>query len=180
MEELTILQTIPVSEFVCIFFLSGPFRHACAGGCVLFEPCRSKRQFCWFPHQWRTCAKGEKVRKMFLLSTLIIHMTVNVDLCVHKVICVPRTASISETVFSEECVLSEKIPEPQRIISPPQTPPTPTPRINPPPERVQTHSYPPPELPPCGHVLMSISAISEQGVIYAMTYQAGVCCFISH
>uniref|UniRef100_A0A8C1DMD7 Ring finger protein 17 n=1 Tax=Cyprinus carpio carpio TaxID=630221 RepID=A0A8C1DMD7_CYPCA len=87
-----------------------------------------------------------------------------------------KTASISETVFSEECVLSEKIPEPQRIISPPQTPPTPTPRINPPPERVQTNSYLPPELPPCGNTLMSISAISEQGVIYAMTYQA-VCEF---
>ncbi|KTF93026.1 hypothetical protein cypCar_00029060 [Cyprinus carpio] len=87
-----------------------------------------------------------------------------------------KAASISETVFSEQCVLSEKIPEPQRITSLPQTPPTPTPRINPPPERVQTHSYPPPELPPCGHVLMSISAISEQGVIYAMTYQA-VCEF---
>ncbi|XP_016093416.1 RING finger protein 17 isoform X2 [Sinocyclocheilus grahami] len=87
-----------------------------------------------------------------------------------------KAASIFETVFSEQCVLSEKIPEPQRITSPPQTPPTPTPRINPPPERVQTHSYPPPELPPCGHTLMSISAISEQGVIYAMTHQA-VCEF---
>ncbi|XP_059355870.1 RING finger protein 17-like isoform X2 [Carassius carassius] len=87
-----------------------------------------------------------------------------------------KAAPISETVFSEQCVLSEKIPEPQRTTSLPQTPPTPSPRINPPPERVQTHSYPPPELPPCGHTLMNISAISEQGVIYAMTYQA-VCEF---
>ncbi|RXN29007.1 RING finger 17 [Labeo rohita] len=87
-----------------------------------------------------------------------------------------KAASVSETVFSEECVLSEKISEPQRLMSASQTPPTPTPRINPPPERVQTHSYPPPELPLCGHTLMSISAISEQGVIYAMTHQA-VCEF---
>ncbi|XP_067300010.1 RING finger protein 17 isoform X2 [Pseudorasbora parva] len=87
-----------------------------------------------------------------------------------------KPASTSETVFSEGCVLSEKIPEPQRIVSPSQTLPKPTPRINPPPERLQTHSYPPPELPPCGHALMSISAISEQGVIYAMTHQA-VCEF---
>ncbi|KAL1267800.1 hypothetical protein QQF64_033163, partial [Cirrhinus molitorella] len=86
-----------------------------------------------------------------------------------------KAASMSETVFSE-CVLSETISEPQRIMSASQIPPTPTPRINPPPERVQTHSYPPPELPPCGHTLMSISAISEQGVIYAMTHQA-VCEF---
>ncbi|XP_048049667.1 RING finger protein 17 isoform X3 [Megalobrama amblycephala] len=85
-------------------------------------------------------------------------------------------ASTSETVFSEESVLSEKSPEPQKIVSPSQTPPTPTRRINPPAERVQTRSYPPPELPPCGHTLMSISAISEQGVIYAMTHQA-VCEF---
>ncbi|ROI57083.1 RING finger protein 17 [Anabarilius grahami] len=87
-----------------------------------------------------------------------------------------KAASTSETVFSEESVLSEKSPEPQKIVSPSQTPPTPTRRINPPAERVQTRSYPPPELPPCGHTLMSISAISEQGVIYAMTHQA-VCEF---
>lgn len=91
--------------------------------------------------------------------------------------CIPRTVSTSETVFSEESVLSEKSPEPQKIVSPSQTPPTPTRRINPPAERVQTRSYPPPELPPCGHTLMSISAISEQGVIYAMTHQAGLCSF---
>lgn len=94
-----------------------------------------------------------------------------------EVNCIPRAASTSETVFSDESVLSEKSPEPQRIVSPSQTPPTPTRRINPPAERVQTRSYPPPELPPCGHTLMSISAISEQGVIYAMTHQAGVCSF---
>lgn len=83
--------------------------------------------------------------------------------------------SRAEMVFSEESVL---ITEPQPVISPTQTPPTPSRRINPPPERVKTHSYPPPELPPCGHILMSISAVSEQGVIYAMTHQAGVCRFI--
>ncbi|XP_021334643.1 RING finger protein 17 isoform X1 [Danio rerio] len=79
----------------------------------------------------------------------------------------------AEMVFSEESVL---VTEPQPVISPTQTPPTPSRRINPPPERVKTHSYPPPELPPCGHILMSISAVSEQGVIYAMTHQA-VCEF---
>ncbi|XP_077073070.1 RING finger protein 17 isoform X4 [Siphateles boraxobius] len=83
-----------------------------------------------------------------------------------------KTASTFETVFSGECVLSEEVPGPQRKVSPSQTPPTSTPRFNSPPERVQTRSYPPPELPPCGNTLMSISAVSEQGVIYAMTHQA--------
>ncbi len=67
---------------VCVFFfLSGPICQASAGVSVLFKPCWSKCQFRWFPHQWRTCSKGEKVRQMFLLCTLIIH-TVNIDLCI--------------------------------------------------------------------------------------------------
>ncbi|XP_052004314.1 RING finger protein 17 [Xyrauchen texanus] len=87
-----------------------------------------------------------------------------------------KAASTSQKALSEECLLSEQNPETQRTNNPAQTLPTPAPRINPPPERVQTHAYPPPELPPCGHTVMSISAISEQGVIYAMTHQA-VCEF---
>ncbi|KAL7866157.1 hypothetical protein SRHO_G00114040 [Serrasalmus rhombeus] len=51
-------------------------------------------------------------------------------------------------------------------------PPRPAPRTAPPPERVRTQAYLPPELPPCGHTLMSISAVSDDGVIYAMTPQS--------
>uniref|UniRef100_A0A3B4DBK2 Ring finger protein 17 n=1 Tax=Pygocentrus nattereri TaxID=42514 RepID=A0A3B4DBK2_PYGNA len=51
-------------------------------------------------------------------------------------------------------------------------PPRPAPRTAPPPERVKTQAYLPPELPPCGHTLMSISAVSDDGVIYAMTPQS--------
>lgn len=87
-----------------------------------------------------------------------------------------KDASTSQNVFSEESVLSAENTESQQNETPTQTPPIPTPRFNPPPERVKTHAYPPPDLPPCGHTLMSISAISEQGVIYAMTHDA-VCEF---
>ncbi len=79
--KLSWLQWIHVSESVYFFFLSGPICQASAGVSVLFKPCWSKCQFRWFPHQWRTCSKGEKVRQMFLLCTLIIH-TVNIDLCI--------------------------------------------------------------------------------------------------
>ncbi|KAI4883302.1 hypothetical protein NFI96_024399 [Prochilodus magdalenae] len=51
-------------------------------------------------------------------------------------------------------------------------PPTPAPRTTPPPERVKTQAYLPPELPPCGHTKVTISAVSDDGVIYAMTSQA--------
>lgn len=87
--------------------------------------------------------------------------------------CNSRDASTSQNAFSEECVLNGENTESQR--TPPQTPPTPAPRFNPPPENIRTHAYPPPDLPPCGHTFMSISAISDQGVIYAMTHEAGDC-----
>ncbi|XP_055070435.2 RING finger protein 17 isoform X1 [Misgurnus anguillicaudatus] len=88
-----------------------------------------------------------------------------------------KEGSTSQSALTEECMLSEeKSPQSERTVTPPLTPPTPAPRINPAPERVKTTAYPPPDLPPCGHTLMSISAISEQGVIYAMTHEA-VCEF---
>lgn len=94
-----------------------------------------------------------------------------------------RDASTSQNACPEECVLSKNT-ESQQTKTPPQIPPTPAPRFNPPPERVKTQAYPPPDLPPCGHTLMSISAISEQGVIYAMTHEAGdfylFTCFFLH
>ncbi|XP_056611045.1 RING finger protein 17 isoform X1 [Triplophysa dalaica] len=87
-----------------------------------------------------------------------------------------KDASLSQNAFSEECVLNGENTESKRTETPPQTPPTPSPRFNPPPERVKTHAYSPPDMPPRGHALMSISAISDQGVIYAMTHEA-VCEF---
>lgn len=87
--------------------------------------------------------------------------------------CDSRDASLSQNAFSEECVLNGENTESKRTETPPQTPPTPSPRFNPPPERVKTHAYSPPDMPPRGHALMSISAISDQGVIYAMTHEAG-------
>ncbi|XP_062861401.1 RING finger protein 17 isoform X2 [Trichomycterus rosablanca] len=51
-------------------------------------------------------------------------------------------------------------------------PPKPAPRITPPPERVKTQAYMPPEFPLCGHTCMSISAVSDDGIIYTMTPQA--------
>ncbi|KAF7709854.1 hypothetical protein HF521_016704 [Silurus meridionalis] len=54
--------------------------------------------------------------------------------------------------------------------------PKPAPRRTPPPENVSTQAYLPPELPPCGDIHMSVSAVSDDGVIYAMTLNA-VCEF---
>uniref|UniRef100_A0A3B1K7L3 Ring finger protein 17 n=1 Tax=Astyanax mexicanus TaxID=7994 RepID=A0A3B1K7L3_ASTMX len=50
--------------------------------------------------------------------------------------------------------------------------PRPAPLTTPSPEKVKTQAYLPPEFPPCGHTRMSISAVSDDGVIYAMTPQA--------
>ncbi|XP_076857432.1 RING finger protein 17 isoform X2 [Brachyhypopomus gauderio] len=52
------------------------------------------------------------------------------------------------------------------------SPPKPAPRTTPPPERVQTQAYLPPELPPHGLTRMSVCAVSDDGVIYVMTPQA--------
>ncbi|KAM9486561.1 RING finger protein 17 isoform 2-T2 [Clarias gariepinus] len=50
--------------------------------------------------------------------------------------------------------------------------PRPAPRISPPPERVSTRAYLPPELPPFGESRMIVLAVSDDGVIHAMTLQA--------
>uniref|UniRef100_A0A8C7CAS3 Ring finger protein 17 n=1 Tax=Oncorhynchus kisutch TaxID=8019 RepID=A0A8C7CAS3_ONCKI len=60
-----------------------------------------------------------------------------------------------------------------RPVSTAPTPPKPAPRTNPSPEKVKTQAYCPPELPHCGRTLMTISAIGEDGLIYAMTHHAG-------
>ncbi|XP_038863006.1 RING finger protein 17 [Salvelinus namaycush] len=60
-----------------------------------------------------------------------------------------------------------------RPLSTAPTPPKPPPRTNPSPEKVKTQAYCPPELPHCGRTLMTISAIGEDGLIYAMTQYAG-------
>uniref|UniRef100_A0A673WF16 Ring finger protein 17 n=1 Tax=Salmo trutta TaxID=8032 RepID=A0A673WF16_SALTR len=60
-----------------------------------------------------------------------------------------------------------------RPLSTAPTPPKPAPRTNPSPEKVKTQAYCPPELPHCGRTLMTISAIGEDGLIYAMTHHAG-------
>ncbi|KAL0963607.1 hypothetical protein UPYG_G00308540 [Umbra pygmaea] len=51
-------------------------------------------------------------------------------------------------------------------------PPMPAPRTNPPPEKVKTQAYCPPELPHCGRIQMTVSAIGDDGVIYARTHHA--------
>uniref|UniRef100_A0A4W5RKN9 Ring finger protein 17 n=1 Tax=Hucho hucho TaxID=62062 RepID=A0A4W5RKN9_9TELE len=60
-----------------------------------------------------------------------------------------------------------------RPLSTAPMPPKPAPRTNPSPEKVKTQAYCPPELPHCGRTLMTISAIGEDGLIYAMTHHAG-------
>lgn len=51
--------------------------------------------------------------------------------------------------------------------------PKPAPRITPPPERVRTQAYLPPELPPLGDARVSVPTVSDDGIIYVMTPQAG-------
>ncbi|KAK3543926.1 hypothetical protein QTP70_031835 [Hemibagrus guttatus] len=81
-----------------------------------------------------------------------------------------ETVSLKETSF-EESDQKNKLPTPSR------TPlPKPAPRTTPPPERVRTQAYLPPELPPIGDMCMSVSAVSDDGVIHVMTLQA-VCEF---
>lgn len=61
-----------------------------------------------------------------------------------------------------------------KLLTPSRTPlPKPAPRITPPPERVKTQAYLPPELPPCGDMRASVPAVSDDGVIHIMTLQAG-------
>ncbi|KAJ8013110.1 hypothetical protein DPEC_G00049880 [Dallia pectoralis] len=50
--------------------------------------------------------------------------------------------------------------------------PMPVPRTDVSPEKVKTQAYCPPELPHCGRVQMTVSAVGEDGVIYAMTRHA--------
>ncbi|XP_036430958.1 RING finger protein 17 [Colossoma macropomum] len=86
-----------------------------------------------------------------------------------------QDVSIADFLISEGLALRERsegsvmneTPTPSR-----SCPPRPAPRTAPPPERVKTQAYLPPELPPCGHTRMSISAVSDDGVIFAMTPQA--------
>uniref|UniRef100_W5KUQ3 Ring finger protein 17 n=1 Tax=Astyanax mexicanus TaxID=7994 RepID=W5KUQ3_ASTMX len=72
-----------------------------------------------------------------------------------------QDVSIADFLISEGLALRE------RTVSP-----RPAPLTTPSPEKVKTQAYLPPEFPPCGHTRMSISAVSDDGVIYAMTPQA--------
>ncbi|XP_017324761.1 RING finger protein 17 isoform X1 [Ictalurus punctatus] len=80
--------------------------------------------------------------------------------------------ALGETLNLEETACEEST----KLSAPSLTPPKPAPRITPPPERVRTQAYLPPELPPCGDTLVSVPAVSDDGVIHIMTLQA-VCEF---
>ncbi|KAI5628523.1 RING finger protein 17, partial [Silurus asotus] len=82
-----------------------------------------------------------------------------------------RDRSVDEIASSEECKKSNTSSAPSRTHAP-----KPAPRRTPPPENVSTQAYLPPELPPCGDIHMSVSAVSDDGVVYAMTLNA-VCEF---
>ncbi|XP_066515658.1 RING finger protein 17-like isoform X2 [Hoplias malabaricus] len=86
----------------------------------------------------------------------------------------PEPVSQEALPVQDECVLAleESGLKNETQIPSCSSRPKPAPRTTPPPERVKTQAYLPPELPPCGHTRMSISAISDNGVIYAMTPQA--------
>ncbi|XP_053090427.1 RING finger protein 17 isoform X2 [Pangasianodon hypophthalmus] len=81
--------------------------------------------------------------------------------------------ALGETVPLEEETACEESGQRSKSSAPSHTPsPKPAPRITPPPERVRTQAYLPTELPPCGDTRMSISAVSDDGVIHVMTLQA--------
>ncbi|KAK2850477.1 hypothetical protein Q7C36_009260 [Tachysurus vachellii] len=85
----------------------------------------------------------------------------------------PATVSLEQT----ECEDAKKIGQENKSLTPPRSHlPKPAPRTTPPPARVRTQAYLPPELPPCGDSCMSVSAVSDDGVIHVMTLQA-VCEF---
>ncbi|KAG9271211.1 RING finger protein 17 [Astyanax mexicanus] len=93
-------------------------------------------------------------------------------------VCEEQGAVSGESVlWQDECVpgLEEAVCEKSSVKN--ETPlcsysPRPAPLTTPSPEKVKTQAYLPPEFPPCGHTRMSISAVSDDGVIYAMTPQA--------
>lgn len=82
--------------------------------------------------------------------------------------------AIDETVSLEETSCAESNRKNKSPSSSCSTLPKPAPRITPPPERVRTQAYLPPELPPIGDMCMSVSAVSDDGVIHVMTLQAGM------
>ncbi|TSO88057.1 UDP-glucose:glycoprotein glucosyltransferase 2 [Bagarius yarrelli] len=79
----------------------------------------------------------------------------------------PKPDSLGET--KAVCKGGQKIKLPAPYFT---SLPKPAPRTSPPPQRVKTQAYLPPELPPCGHACMNISAVSDNGVIHIMTLQA--------
>ncbi|XP_030642398.1 RING finger protein 17 [Chanos chanos] len=56
--------------------------------------------------------------------------------------------------------------------APVTVPPKPAPRTTPPPERVRTQAYAPPEMPHCTQTVVTVSAVTDDGIIYTMTPQA--------
>ncbi|XP_046903761.1 RING finger protein 17 [Hypomesus transpacificus] len=107
-----------------------------------------------------------------------------------------QEVSIADFLVSEGLALKERKPSPPSL-SPPSMPtleelpeetqgdvcppdlscsppaaPRPAPRTTPGREKIQTQLYRPPELPLCGHTQMSVSAVGEDGIVYAMTLQA--------
>ncbi|KAK6309769.1 hypothetical protein J4Q44_G00196500 [Coregonus suidteri] len=81
----------------------------------------------------------------------------------------PKLEELSDSKFKG---LQNRTPNTENQPTAPM-PPKPAPRTNPSPEKVKTHAYCPPELPHCGRTQMTISAIGEDGLIYAMTHHAG-------
>ncbi|CAB1328832.1 unnamed protein product [Coregonus sp. 'balchen'] len=80
----------------------------------------------------------------------------------------PKLEELSDSKFKG---LQNRTPNTENQPTAPM-PPKPAPRTNPSPEKVKTHAYCPPELPHCGRTQMTISAIGEDGLIYAMTHHA--------
>ncbi|XP_019736348.1 RING finger protein 17 [Hippocampus comes] len=83
----------------------------------------------------------------------------------------PRDPQSSDTNIQAETPKCTAAPLPACPSTPP--PPRPTPRSARPTEKVKTDMYKPPELPQLGHNRMTISAIREDGLIYARTDTAG-------
>ncbi|XP_036401470.1 RING finger protein 17 [Megalops cyprinoides] len=73
-----------------------------------------------------------------------------------------QDVSIADFLVSEGLALKERKPKG----------PLPAPRCAAPPEAVQTRPYAPPELPHCGLRQMTVTAVGDDGVIYAMTRHA--------
>lgn len=143
---------------------------------VLLQQSRWARQHSGFPHRRGARSEREKcqVQQLFYSFTHFRSICSLRPLPHFSLSFRPKSGSATVSLEQTACEDAKKIGQENNQPTPPHSLlPKPAPRTNPPPARVRTQAYLPPELPPCGDSCMSVSAVSDDGVIHVMTLQAG-------